>query len=139
MVNPKDIPTGTDRESIRKREAVISDFYRKWYESHPSKKVRNIDLNDDINVRYISVTETVRHAAISYLSTLAVLQLDLVLKTARRVGKPKPVKPNDKNQSVFAKMQIMECVLEGIGKVKLTVGIKKNDVKIQYCITAIRT
>lgn len=33
----------------------------------------------------------------------------------------------------------MHCELIGIGTVKMTVGIKRNGEKIQYCITAIRT
>ena len=34
----------------------------------------------------------------------------------------------------------MECLLPGIGNVKLTVGVKKsNKEKVQYCITFIET
>ena len=36
-------------------------------------------------------------------------------------------------------IQEMHYVLIGIGTVKMTVGIKKNGEKIQYCITAIGT
>ena len=135
-----EIPIGEDKESIRIREGIISDVYRKWYEENPTKAVYNVDLQDEINVRFLSVTETMRHAAKSYLSTLAVLQLDLILRNARKIGVPMPVKKGVKNQSEFDKMIIMECELIGIETAKLTVGVKKKTgMKIQYCITAIGT
>ena len=55
-----------------------------------------------------------------------------------KVVKFVPIKKNDANQSKFAKMIIMQCKLEGIGVVKLTVGIQaRTSEKVQYCITAI--
>ena len=43
-------------------------------------------------IRMVSIVETSEHAAKSYLSTLAVLQLDSILTGARKVSvkKPKP-------------------------------------------------
>lgn len=133
-----DVPMGITKEDIKAREAIISDVYRSWYEANPTKAAYNSDLKDVINVRYLSITETMRHAAKSYLSTLAVLQLDLILKNAHQVGEPTPAKAGIKNQSEFSEMIIMECPLVGIGTAKLTVGVKKKtEMKIQYCITAI--
>ncbi len=135
-----EVPVGNTREVIKAREAIISNVYRRWYEANPSRAAYNSDLKDVINVRYLSITETMRHAAKSYLSTLAVLQLDLILKNAYQVGEPTPVKTGIKNQSEFSEMIIMECPLVGIGIAKLTVGVKKKTgMKIQYCITAIST
>lgn len=135
-----EIPLGDSREDIKAREQIISDVYRKWYEKNPSKAVYNVDLQDNINVRFLSITETMRHAAKTYLSTLAVLQLDVILKCATKVGEPTPIKPGVNNQGIFEEMIIMECPLVGIGTAKLTVGVKKKTkLKIQYCITAIRT
>lgn len=34
-------------------------------------------------------------------------------------------------------MQEMQCVLDGVGVVKVMVGIKRTGEKILYCITAI--
>lgn len=138
--NQKDIeiPTGDNREDIKGREQIISDVYRKWYEANPSKAAYNENLKDFINVRFLSITETMRHAAKTYLSTLAVLQLDVILRCAHQVGEPTPTKPGVNNQSIFEEMIIMECPLVGIGTAKLTVGVKKKTgMKIQYCITAI--
>ena len=135
-----DVPMGNTKEDIKVREAIISDVYRCWYKANPSKAVFNPNLKDNINVRYLSITETIRHAAKTYLSTLAVLQLDIILKNAYQVGDPSPIKEGVKNQSEFAEMIIMECPLVGIGTAKLTVGVKKKTgMKIQYCITAINT
>ena len=135
-----EVPMGNTKEDIKAREAIISDVYRCWYEANPSKAAYNTNLKDYINVRFLSINETIHHASMSYLSTLAVLQLDLILKTAHQVGKPVKPKPDNKNQADFSKILIMECPLIGIGIAKLTVEVKKKTgMKIQYCITAIET
>jgi hypothetical protein len=85
----------------------------------------------------VSIVETSEHAAKSYLSTLAVLQLDAILVGAKKVYISKTKKCN-KNQEPFERMMIMEYELIGIGKVKMTVGIRRRTKeKVQYCITAI--
>ena len=133
------VPMGNAIEDIKAREAIISDVYRHWYEANPSKAAYNTNLKDYINVRFLSINE-IHHASMSYLSTLAVLQLDLILKTAHQIGKPVKPKPDNKNQADFSKILIMECPLICIGTAKLTVGVKKKTgMKIQYCITAIET
>ena len=133
-----EIPIGDSREDIKGREQIISEVYKKWYEKNPSKAVYNESLKDYINVRFLSINETIHHASRSFLSTLAVLQLDLILRNAYQVGKPVAPKPDNKNQVDFSQMLIMECPLAGIGIAKLTVGVKKKTgMKIQYCITAL--
>ena len=131
------IPTGNSRADIKAREQIISGVYRQWLEKHPSKRAYNHSLKAYINVRYLSVNETMEKAAKTYLSTLAVLQLDTILSQARKYGPLRPPKPNS-NQKPFAKMIIMRLPLEGIGTVKMTVGLKKNGEHVQYCITAIQ-
>ena len=85
----------------------------------------------------VSIVETSEHAAKSYLSTLAVLQLDAILTGARKVSLKKP-KPGNKNQQPFERIMIMEYDLVGIGTVKMTVGVRRRtQEKVQYCITAI--
>ena len=70
---------------------------------------------------------------------LAVLQLDAILTNAWLVKKI-PSKPNSKNQRSFENILIMEYVCPGVGRVKMTVGVKRSDKsKVQYCITAIDT
>ncbi len=78
-----------------------------------------------------------RHAAKTYASTLAMLQLDTILRYSVKYGKPKQPKKGVKNQEIFTQMQEMHCELVGIGEVKMMVGIKRSGEKIQYCITAI--
>jgi hypothetical protein len=112
--------------------------YRKWIENNPDKRVYNRSLKDSINIRYLSITETMRHAAKTYASTLALLQLDTILRYAVKYGKPKPPKKGVKNQAIFSQIQEMHCELIGIGTVKMIVGIKRSGEKIQYCITAIK-
>lgn len=133
------IPNGNTKDDISCREKIIRDFYRRWKELYPEQKMFNIHLNDFINVRMISIVETSEHASKSYLSTLAILQLDAILTNAK-VKSVVNSDPKSKNQNKFEKMIIMEYVCNGIGKVKMTVGIRRSDKeKVQYCITAMNT
>lgn len=130
------IPTGNSPEDTRVRRIIIANYYREWKIANPSLKRYNLSLKEYINIRFVSITETCTHASRSYLSTLAVLQLDAILTNARIVGTV-PAKSNG-NQKPFEKMIIMRYDCPGIGKVKMTVGIRRgNHEKVQYCITAI--
>ena len=131
------IPQENNKESLKQREAIISQKYRQWVEANPDKCVYNHSLKDYINIRYLSITETMRHAAKTYLSTLAMDQLDTILRNSLKYGKPKPPKKGVKIQVTFKQMQEMRCVLDGVGVVKVMVGIKRTGEKILYCITAI--
>jgi tRNA splicing ligase len=131
------IPKGNSSEDIKEREKIIRHFYRRWKEENPSQRRYNLSLKEYINIRMVSIIETSEHAAKSYLSTLAVLQLDAILVGAKKVYISK-TKKNNKNQEPFERMMIMEYKLIGIGKVKMTVGIRRRTKeKVQYCITAI--
>lgn len=137
MKNDMFIPDGNTIEDFKQRAKVIRNFYRLWKLKHPDQKVYNHSLKADINIRNISITETSNKAAKNYLSTLAVLQLDVILMAAKKVRVVKP-KIGVENQKTFKEMILMECNLVSIGNVKLTVGVhKKSSLKIQYCITAI--
>lgn len=116
---------------------MIYEFYQEWKRRNPDQKKYNIALKEDINIRAVSLDETAAHASQSYLSTIAVLQLDAILTNARLV-RTAPSKPKTRNQRSFESMLIMEYVCPGIGRVKMTVGVKRSDKsKVQYCITAI--
>ena len=131
------IPKGNSSEDIKEREKIIRHFYRRWKEENPSQRRYNLSLKEYINIRMVSIIETSEHAAKSYLSTLAVLQLDAILVGAKKIYISK-TKKNNKNQEPFERMMIMEYELIGIGKVKMTVGIRRRTKeKVQYCITAI--
>ena len=100
-----------------------------------STEARN--LKDDINIRYVSLEETAGQASMTYLSTLAVLQLDAILTNAVLV-ETTPANPRKKNQKGFKSMLRMSYNCPGIGFVKMMVGVKQSDkTKVQYCITAI--
>jgi transcriptional regulator with XRE-family HTH domain len=132
----EDIPTGDSPEDTAQRRSIISKFYREWKEQNPLQRRYNVSLKEYINIRFVSITETCTHASRSYLSTLAVLQLDAILTGARKVASV-PAKHNG-NQKEFEKMIIMHYRCPGIGTVKMTVGVKRRThEKVQYCITAI--
>lgn len=131
------IPEGNSVEDIKQRELIIRDFYREWKRKNPSQRKYNISLKDYINIRMVSIVETSEHAAKGYFSTLAVLQLDAILTGAKKISIKKP-KVGNKNQMPFERIMIMEYELVEIGKVKMTVGIRRRtQEKVQYCITAI--
>ena len=133
------IPEDNSVESIKVRERIIRDFYREWKEKNPSQRKYNLTLKEYINIRMVSIVETSEHAAKTYLSTIAVLQLDAILMGATKVS-VKKTKSGNRNQKPFEKMMIMEYGLAFIGKVTMTVGIRRRThEKIQYCITAIQT
>ena len=130
------IPQGTSLEDIEIRRSIISNFYREWKSSNPLQRKYNLSLKEFINIRFVSITETCTHASKSYLSTLAVLQLDAILVGAKRVATIRA--KNNANQKPFDKMIIMSYQCPGIGEVKMTVGVRRRThEKVQYCITAL--
>lgn len=133
------IPLGEDVEDIAKRKQIIWDFYESWKIKNPSQKKYNYALKDYINIRFVSIDETSYHASKSYLSTLAVLQLDTVLAMSKQF-KVVVAKRGDKNQKRFNKLIWMKYFLPGLGEVKLLVGVvRRTKEKVQYCLTVIQT
>ena len=131
------IPTGRTYKDRKARYDIITRFYRQWRRQHPSQRVYNVHLRDYINVRSVSAKETAEKASLRHRSTLAALRLDTVLAQARKVA-VMPIKPGNKRQGAFKEIIITEHTLPGIGRVKLTVGVKRSDKsKVQYCITAL--
>ena len=138
-ITEDDIPIGNTKKDRRKRQDLIYAFYLGWKRKNPEQKKFNIALQDDINIRAVSLDETAAQASLTYLSTLAVLQLDAILTNAWLV-KTVPSKQGTKNQRSFERMLIMEYVCTGVGRIKMTVGVRRSDkTKVQYCITAIDT
>ena len=133
-----EIPTGNNKEDFKIRKQIIWQFYQDWKMKNPSLKRYNLTLKDFINIRFVSIDETSHQAAKSYLSTLAVLQLDSILTMAKKYRTVK-AKIKDKNQKQFNKLLWMKYDLPGVGEVKLMVGIvRRTKDKVQYCITVIQ-
>ena len=136
-IRPEDVPIGDSPEDIERRRLIISKYYHNWKLRNPSLKRYNLSLKEDINIRFVSITETCTHASRSYLSTLAILQLDAILTNAKVAwiaeGK------NNGNQKPFEKMIVMKYDCVGIGVIKMTVGVRRRThEKVQYCITALK-
>ena len=125
------IPKGSTPDDIKARKQIIGDFYAKWNAEHADKKVWNESLRAFIHIKYQSINETKGHAAISYASTKAVLELTELLEKAV-VIKKKEAKKNDRNQKSFDQMVIMSH-----NGTRLLVGHQASkDEYVQYCITA---
>ena len=136
-IRPEDVPVGDSADDIARRRLIISKYYRDWKLRNPSLKKFNLSLNEDINIRFVSITETCTHASRTYLSTLAVLQLDAILTNAKVVSTVGS--KNNGNQKPFEKMIIMKYDCVGIGVIKMTVGVRRRThEKVQYCITALQ-
>jgi len=132
------IALGDATEDKKARKLFIKEFYRNWGILNPTKQIFNNSLNDYINVKHISVEETAGQASIRYKSTLALLFLSEILENATQKGNPRNADSTKDNQKRFEKIIIMEYVKPEFGKIKLTVGIRRNTKeKVQYCITAI--
>ena len=130
------IPQGDSPAEVAIRRNIIANFYRMWKVKNPLQRRFNLSLKEYINIRFISITETCTHASRTYLSTLAVLQLDAILTGAKKVVTV-PAK-NNGNQKQFEKIIVMRYNCPGIGTVKMTVGIRRRShEKVQYCITAL--
>ena len=129
------IPTGNNSEDLKQRKDIISQLYRQWTDRNPDKKIFNPSLKSEVNIRFVSITETMRHAAKTYLSTLALFYLDTILRNAIVVGKPKPPKKGVANQKPFKYLLETHCPLQRIGVVKMMVGVKRSGEMVLYCIT----
>ena len=137
VIRPEDVPVGDSTEDRRERQEIIKKFYYYWKKAHPELCMYNADLAENIYINHTSLVETAGRASLTYLSTLAVLQLDAILQNATLSFVDK-LKPGNKQQSKFEKMLGMEYSCPGIGDVQLMVGVRKRDkMKIQYCITAL--
>ena len=136
-IAPEDIPTGDSVEDRRARQKIISRFYHYWKRNNPEHRKYNDDLQDYIYINHISLVETAGRASLTYLSTLAVLQLDAILRYAKRSFEDIP-KTATKQQRPFEKMLGMDYSCPGLGDVRLIVGVRRQDkIKVQYCITAL--
>lgn len=80
-----EIPVGNSAEEINIRKKIILEFYREWKQQNPTQRKYNVSLKEYVNIRNVSITETCYHASKTYLSTLAVLQLDAVLMMAKKI------------------------------------------------------
>lgn len=127
------IPKG--KKKISEREKIIDRFL--------SGKVDRIiyckALEADVILRRKGIKDTSLHAAKSYKSTLAALNLEEALKEAKKI-KTVPIKRTSKNQKCFKCMHILACIVEHVGYAKIMVG-EFYEVKniptpyAHYCIT----
>ena len=124
-----EIPRGDSREDIKARKKIIGDFYARWIAEHPDKEVWNRSLQAFVHVKYQSINETAGHAALTYESTNAVLQLSTILSQAKLVG-TLPRKYGDKNQKPYSKMLLFRW-----NRYRLIVGLQKSTGEyVQYYV-----
>jgi hypothetical protein len=74
------IALGSTPEDLKSRKKFITNFYTNWIINNPTKHIYNVDLQDFISVRFLSIQETSLLAALSYKSTFAVTYLSEILE-----------------------------------------------------------
>jgi len=133
-----EIPIGTTLEEVKARKKIIRDFYATWNAANPTKQVYNANLQEFINIRYLSINETAEIASRRYISTFAITHyFTEILELAEEKRRTKPKQDND-NQKRFSEIITLEYSKKEFGTIKLTVGVLKGSKQhIQYCITAI--
>ena len=83
------------------------------------------------------IEETAHHASKSVKSTMAAMQLRNVVETAVWDGETDTPKDGKQTKRFhFKEMYFLYTSLPFIGKVKLTIGRKGNNLYIEYCCTA---
>jgi len=135
---PVQFNKGTTLDEVKARKKIIRDFYATWNAANPIKQVYNANLQEFINVRYLSINETAEIASRRYISTFAITHyFTEILELAEEKRRTKPKQDND-NQKRFSEIIALEYCKKEFGIVKLTVGVLKGSKQhIQYCITAI--
>ncbi|MCL2649395.1 MAG: hypothetical protein FWD60_00025 [Candidatus Azobacteroides sp.] len=133
-----EIPIGTTLEEVKARKKIIRGFYATWNAANPTKQVYNANLQEFINVRYLSINETAEIASRRYISTFAITHyFTEILELAKEKRRTEPKQDND-NQKRFSEIIALEYSKKEFGIIKLTVGVLKGSKQhIQYCITAI--
>lgn len=127
-VDADGIPMGTTTEAFRLRQRIITDFWIQLKEKYPElkdRKVYNVNLKEYIYIVHRSFEEAIIHSANTYRSTKAFLHIEEILEKARPVARV-ATKPDDQNQKDYIQMLIMTCELDGIGRIKLVVGISRK-------------
>ena len=138
MTDQFTIPRNNSPLNQSKRRKAILKFFEEWLTVHPNAKVYNNSLKDYIHIdRKLSADETSHWSSRRYPSTVLVLNhFDEILRYAKRTGEAEPKSRTGSGK--FSKLVLLERSVKGVGKAKLTVGIRKDDGrKVQYCITAI--
>lgn len=114
---------------------IIHNYIQNWRFSHPDEYIVNKQLNEPIKIIQVSLREACKHSARSYKSTQAVLMLETIVAEAKKVGESR-IKPDDNSQKIFEKIIVMSYRKEGLGIVKLTIGVRKRThEKVEYCIS----
>ena len=74
-IRPEDVPVGDSVADRRARQEIIKQFYFYWKKRNPDLSRYNTFLKENIYINHTSLVETAGRASLTYLSTLAVLQL----------------------------------------------------------------
>lgn len=129
------IPMGQTAQETAQRRQIVKDFIQQWRANHPDPRVWNEELKDYIKINQVFLIEAVGHSANRYASTKAIFQMETIMAEAKMEAKTK-VKEGDKNQKPFQYMLVLSYQIEGLGRAKLTVGVRlRTHDKVAYDIT----
>ena len=130
------IPMGQSAQETAQRRQIVKDFIQQWRANHPDPRIWNEELKDYIKINQVFLIEAVGHSANRYASTKAIFQMETIMAEAKMEARTK-VKEGDKNQKPFQYMLVLSYQIKGIGRAKLTVGVRlRTHEKVAYDITA---
>ena len=129
-------PGGRSKHAIKRCERVVARHIENLYRTVYCPALRaNVAFN-----RKTSRKEAMQHSSGDHDSTLFVLKIEQLLKTATIVNRQSP-KPGNRQQAPFSEMVILEQKIKGYGKAKIVIGKYKPDYPdksapyCHYCVT----
>ena len=127
---------GRSKHAIKRRERVVARHIENLYGTVYCPALRaNVAFN-----RKTSRKEAMQHSSGDHDSTLFVLNIEQLLKTATIVNR-QASKPGNRQQAPFSEMVILEQKIKGYGKAKIVLGKYKPDYPdksapyCHYCVT----
>ena len=125
------IPTGTTKEEVYERRAIIIEELQHLIGTAVRCKALKNQL---VHFDFYSIDETATHASKKYESTLAALNVTTAISNAVYIRRDRP---HSKNQIKMRFNEIVELAaeLKDIGMVKIIIGQRRNKKYVHYCIT----
>ncbi|MBQ8761350.1 MAG: hypothetical protein IJZ06_08025 [Bacteroidales bacterium] len=133
------VVNGVKISDIPEKKKERAKFLQKELKRYQGKQLYCPALRSHVEITAKSISETKHHASAHINSTIAALNLRIIIKNAHFL-KTTSVKGNSMQSKKMdlKDMITLICPLKKYGFAKLTVGKRYNNELVQYCITAIK-
>ena len=123
------------RNLIPKIQKERKNFIIKQLSELKGKSYLNKDLDIYIFITSDSIKEIAEYASKSYKTTISALAIVDIIKESKYIKTDKPKEGNQTKIFHFADLYILGCRSIETGKMKMTVGIRKEGKHLIYCIS----